>query len=49
MNAFIVSIANEQERKRNVVKYFVGYLKFISSLCLTFHSGLESCYDQFNL
>ena len=32
-----------------VVKYFVGYFKFISCLCLMFHSWLESCYDQFIL
>ena len=25
----------------------MGYFKFISCLCLTFHSLLESCYDQF--
>ena len=30
-----------------VVKYFEGYFKFISCLCLTFHSWLESCYNQF--
>ena len=29
------------------MKYSVGYFKFISCLLLTFHSLLESCYDQF--
>ena len=29
------------------MKYSVGYFKFISCLFLTFHSLLESCYDQF--
>ena len=40
-------LGKRQKNQNIVVKYFVGYFKFISCLCMTLPSRLESCYDLF--